>query len=198
MEAALPDAYDSYDYHLRRPRLNINDIIVLVGAVVAFLVGWAIKDYLDDRTRTAQIDTVKVAYPRDWLSFPTTEPEVFRAISNDDGDTSLFLSKLATAQTDVLQAVTTNNSNPARDEVGYGQLGNQTDSVDGNDAVRTDYTYVITSVGGSSVPAVIRGRQFSWIKNGELFTFALEGPEDSWDRLRSEADRLVDMIDTGA
>jgi len=198
MEAVYPDAYDSYDYHLRRPRLNINDVIVLIGAVVAFLAGWAIKDYLDDRTRTVQIDTVNIAYPQGWLSFPTTEPEVFRAISNDDGDTSLFLTQVATGQTDVLQAVTTNNANPARDEVGYAQLGNQTDSVDGNEAVRSDYTYVITSVGGSSVPTVIRGRQFSWIKNGQLYTFAAEGPEDNWDWVRSEANRLVDKIDTGA
>lgn len=197
MEAVYPDAYDSYDYHLRRPRLNVNDLIVLVGALVAFLAGWAIKDYLDDRTRTVQVDTVEIAYPRGWLSFPALEPEVFRAISNGDPDTTLFLTKVATAQTDVLLAATTNNVNSARDQVGYGQLSNQTDTVDGNQAVRSDYTYVITSVGGSSVPTVIRGRQFSWIKNGELFTFAVEGPEDDWESIRSEANRLADKIDTG-
>lgn len=188
---------DLYDVRMQRPRLTLKDIIVLVGALVAFLAGWAIKEWHDDRTRTVTAGTVKIAYPKDWISFPTTPPEVFRAVSNEDGDTVLFLSSVSTAQTDVLQAVTTNNANPARSETGYTQLANTATTVDGNQAVMTDYAYVQTAIGGTTVPSVIRGRQYAWIKDGQLYTFAMEGPEADWDTTQSEVDRLVDKIDTG-
>jgi len=196
MATISSEAYDSYDIHLRRPRLTLSDIIVLTGALVAFLAGWAIKEWHDNRVRTTTVAEVEIAYPRGWLNFPALEPEVFRAVSNNDGDTVVFLSAITTPQTDVLQAVTTNNANPARDEVGYAQLSNQVTDVDGNQAVMTDYTYVRTAIGGTTVPTVIRGRQYAWIKNGQLYTYAIEGPEDSWDSLKSEMSRLVDMIDT--
>lgn len=189
---------DLYDVRMRRPRLTLSDLIVLVGALVAFLAGWAIKDWHDNRTRTVQVGNIGVAYPKDWLRFPSLPPEVFRAVSNYDGDTVLFLSSVKTSQTDVLQAVATNNANPARSEPGYTQLGNKTATVGGNDAVSTDYAYVRAAIGGSAVPAVIRGRQYAWIKNGQLYTFALEGPSGDWDTLRSQAGSLVDKIRIGA
>jgi hypothetical protein len=198
MATISSEAYGTYDIHLRRPRLNATDVIVLVGALVAFLAGWAIKDWHDNRVRTATFGEVEIAYPRGWLSFPVRDPELFRAVSNDDGDTLVFLSAVTTPQTDVLQAVTTNNANPARDEVGYAQLSNQATTVDGNQAVMTDYTYVRTAIGGTTVPTVIRGRQYAWIKNGQLYTYAIEGPDDSWGSLKSEMSRLVDKVDTGA
>mgnify|MGYP000247535164 CR=1 FL=1 len=189
---------DLYDVRMRRPRLTMGDGIVLIGALVAFLIGWAIKDWHDDRLRTIDVSGVTVAYPRDWIRFPTREPEVFRAVSNDDGRTAIFLATVTTPQTDVLQAVATNNANPARGEPGYTQLGNKSATVDGNAAVMTDYAYVQSAVGGTTVPTVIRGRQFAWIKDGQLYTFAVEGPESRWTTLRSQADRFVDDIDTGA
>jgi hypothetical protein len=197
MAVVSPDAYDAYDIRLQRPRLKSGDVIVIVAAVVAFLAGWAIKEWHDNRVETVQVGSVTIAYPKNWLRFPSVEPEVFRAVSNDDGDTVVFLSTIATPQTDVLQAVTTNNANPARDEVAYSQLGNVPGTVDGNEAVVTDYTYVLTEIGSTTVPTVIRGRQYSWIKNGELYTYAMEGPEESWEAVQSDLSRLVDEIDTG-
>ena len=61
----------------------------------------------------------------------------------------------------------------------------------------TDYAYVQSAVGGGTVPSVIRGRQYAWIKDGQLYTFALEGPEEDWDNVRTEANRLIDKVDTG-
>jgi len=189
---------DAYDIRMRRPRLTTSDLIVLIGALVAFLAGWAIKDWHDDRVRTVQAGAVKVAYPRGWLIFPALEPEVFRAVSNDDPQTTVFLTTVQTAQIDLLQAVATNNNvNPARGEPGYTQLGSKPATVDGNDAVMTDYAYVQTVAGSTTVPTVIRGRQYSWLKDGQIYTFALEGPEDNWTNLRSELNRLTDKLDTG-
>jgi hypothetical protein len=189
---------DLYDVRILRPRLATGDAIVLVGALVAFLIGWAIKDWHDDRVRTTDVAGVSISYPREWIRFPTREPEVFRAVSNEDGLTSMFLAMVTTPQTDLLQAVATNNANPARGEPGYVQLGNRSESVDGLEAIVTDYAYVRSAVGGSSVPAVIQGRQFAWIKDGQLFTFAVEGADDEWSEIRSMADRFAGKLETGA
>jgi hypothetical protein len=189
---------DLYDVRMRSPRLTTSDVIVLAGALVAFLVGWAIKDWHDDRVRTTDVAGVSVAYPRDWIRFPTREPEVFRAVSSSDGQTAMFLATVTTPQTDLLQAVATNNANPARGEPGYVQLGNRTATIDGLESVVTDYAYVQSAVGGSSAPAVIRGRQFAWIKDGQLFTFAVEGADDQWTEIRAMADRFAGKLDTGS
>lgn len=185
---------DVYEVRMRRPRLTTSDLIVLIGAVVLFLVGWAIKDWHDDRLRTTDAGGVKISYPRSWVRFPTKDPEVFRAVSSSDGRSALILTKVTTPQTDVLQAIATNNSNPGRSEAGYAQLGNKTATVDGNAAVVTDYAYVQTSIGGSTVPAVIRGRQFAWIKNGELYTFAMEGAESQWKDVQAQLKRLIGEV----
>jgi hypothetical protein len=187
-------ARDIYDVRMRRPRLTSGDLIVLIGAVVLFLAGWAIKDWHDNRLRTAASAGVTISYPRSWVRFPTKDPEIFRAVSSSDGRSVLIVTKVTTPQTDVLQAVATNNSNPARGEAGYAQLGNKTASVAGNQAVATDYAYVQTSIGGSTVPAVIRGRQYSWIQNGQLYTFALEGAESQWKDVESLAKRLIGKV----
>lgn len=189
---------DAYDVRIMRPRLTLSDAIVIIGALASFLIGWAIKDWHDDRTRSVNVAGVSIAYPRNWVQWLTVEPEVFRVISTEDARIVAFLTTVQTPQTDVLQAVVTNSVNPARNEPGYTQLGNKTADVDGNAAVRTDYAYVESSSGGTSVPSVIRGRQYSWIKGSQLFTFALEGPEDQWDELQSQLNRLIGKLDTGA
>jgi hypothetical protein len=194
MAAAVIEPTD--DVRVTRPRLTAKDVIVLVGALVAFLAGWAIKDALDNRLRTVAVGDVTVSYPRDWIPFSTTEPELFRAFSNDDGRIVALLAAVQTPQTDVLQAVTTNNANPARGEPGYTQLANTTGTVDGNQAVVTDYAYVQSTPGSATVPTVIRGRQYAWLKNGQLYVIAVEGPEGDWNQLRDDADRMAGKIET--
>src|SRR5690348_17238632 len=96
-----------YDVRLRRPRITASDIFVLVFSLIAFGIGWGYKTWHDNRLRTTEVSGVTVAYPHAWLSFPSFAPEVFRAVSNDDSRELIFLSTVATSQTDVLQAITT-------------------------------------------------------------------------------------------
>jgi len=194
--AAVPS--DLYDVRLRRPRITVSDIVVLVGAFVAFAIGWGYKEWHDNRLRTADVNGVTVAYPRNWLNFPSFEPEVFRAVSNDDSREIIFLTTITTPLTDVLQAVTTSNANPAQAAPGYTQLGNRIATIDGHDAVVTDYAYVDTSIGGSTIPSVIVGQQYAWLANGQLFAYAIEGPEDRWEALEDDFQRIVDKVEIPA
>jgi hypothetical protein len=189
---------EPYDIRARRPKLKLSDLIVIVGAVALFLAGWAIKDWHDDRLRTIDVNGISVSYPRSWIRFPAMDPELFRAVSNDDGQTIAFLSGVETPQTDVLLAITTNNANPASGEVGFSQLSNVPTAVSGLTAIQTDYTYVQTSVSGSTIPTVIRGRQVSWISGGQLYTFGVEGAEANWDDVRSDLNRLVKELEVNA
>jgi hypothetical protein len=182
---------EPYDIRARRPRLTLSDLIVIVGAVALFLAGWAIKDWHDNRLRTVDVGGVSVSYPKSWIRFPSLPPELFRAISNDDGQTVAFLSGVETPQTDILLAIATNNANPASSELGFTQLGNTPATVSGIAAIQTDYTYVQSSISGSTVPVVIRGRQVSWISGGQLYSFGVEGNVDNWNNVKSELNRLV-------
>lgn len=190
--AAVPS--DLYDVRLRRPRITLSDLIVLLVALVAFGAGWAYKDWHDNRLRTTDVNGVTVAYPRGWLSFPSFDPEVFRVVSNEDSREVIFLTTITTAQTDVLQAVTTSDANPAQSQPGYVQLGNRMATIDGRDAVVSDYAYVDTLIGGSTIPSVIVGQQYAWLANGQLFTFAIEGPEDRWGILEADFERIIDEV----
>jgi hypothetical protein len=182
---------DPYDIRARRPRLTFSDLIVIVGAVALFLAGWAIKDWHDSRLRTVDVSGVSVSYPKSWIRFPSLPPELFRAVSNDDGQTVAFLSGVETPQTDILLAIATNNANPASGELGFTQLGNTPATVSGVAAIQTDYSYVQSSISGSTVPVVIRGRQVSWISGGQLYSFGVEGNVDDWNSVKSELNRLV-------
>jgi hypothetical protein len=186
---------EPYDIRARHPRLKLSDLIVIVGAVVLFLAGWAIKDWHDNRLRSVDVSGISVSYPRDWIRFPSMEPELFRAVSNDDGQTIAFLSGVDTPQTDVLLAITTNNANPASGEIGFAQLSNVPTIVSGLTAIQTDYTYVQTTVSGSTIPTVIRGRQVSWISGGKLYSFGVEGAEANWESVRSELNRLIKELE---
>jgi len=185
---------DLYDVRLRRPKLTLSDFVVLLGAIAAFAIGWAYKDWHDNRLRTTEISGVTVAYPHSWLNFPSFEPEVFRAVSNDDSRQIIFLTTVTTPQVDILQAITTNTVSPAQSAPGYTQLGNRATTIDGNDAVVTDYSYVDASIGGSTIPSVIVGQQYAWIVNGQLSVFAIEGPEDRWDTLEHDFKRIIDKV----
>jgi hypothetical protein len=192
--AAVP----AREMRLSRPRLTGSDAIVLIGAVVAFLAGWAIKDWHDDRVSSSTIAGVTVAYPRGWVDFGGAPPVVLQAVSDENPLMAVILSVQPTNQTDVLLAIATGAPAIGSDQPNYVQLANETTEVDGIPAVRTDYAYVVAGTGGRSVPVVIRGRQVSWITNGQLYSFAVEGPEAEWSRVRSEANRLVKKIDISA
>ncbi len=183
------------DMRLSRPRITLSDAIVLAGAIIAFLIGWAIKDWHDDRITTASIADVTVAYPRGWVDFGGTPPVALQAISDENPLMAVIMSVQPTTQTDILLAIATGAPAIGSDQENYVQLSNETIEIDGVPAVRTDYAYVIAGAGGRSVPVVIRGRQVSWIASGQLYSYAVEGPESEWNRVRGEANRLIDKID---
>ncbi len=180
------------------PRLTWGDATVLVGAVVLVLLGWAVKTRHDTRLVETEVAGVTIAYPRGWFTVPAEEPEILRAISDEDGQTTLRLSARETDATDVFGVLTMSPGagSMAVGETAYTQLGNAPGEVDGGPAMRSEYAYVETSVGGIREPRVIRARQYAWIANGRLYVLALEAPSAEWDEAESILDRIVDRIDT--
>ena len=177
-------------------RVTVSDLIVIAGAIAAILVGWAIKGWHDKRLVSATAAGVTVHYPRGWIQLPPIAPQQFVAISNTNGRVSVALTEQDTKQTDITKTLASGIANPASSQTGYTRLSNDETTVDGNKAVRSDYAYVKTTIGGSTVPVVMRGRQVAWIKDGKLFTFALEAPSGDWDGVKGDFNRLADKIGT--
>ena len=180
------------------PRLTWGDATVLVGAVVLVLLGWAVKTWHDTRMVETEVAGVTVAYPRGWFAVPAEEPEVLRVIADEDGRTTLRLSARETDATDVVGVLmmSPGAGSAAIGETTYTQLGNAPAEVDGGPALRSDYAYVETRVGGVLAPRVIRARQFAWIGGGRLYVLALEAPSEAWDEAEPILDRIVDRIET--
>jgi hypothetical protein len=178
------------------PRITLGDLIVVLGAIALVLGGWGLKTLHDDRTTEIVAGDISVAIPNGWIRLPTQEPEVLRAISNRNGRERLIVTVQETTQQDLLLALGSGALNPAASQVGYTQLENESGDVDGHPSIQTDYAYVETTVGGATVPTVIRGRQQAWLADGRVFVFALEAPENDWSDAVDGFDRLVDKIET--
>ena len=177
-------------------RVTAGDLIVLVAAVVLVLAGWGLMVLHDNRTTEIAAGDLTVEIPTGWIRLPTEEPEVLRAVSNRNARERLLLTSQESPQQDLNLAIGSGAGNPAAGEQAYTQLANRESEVDGTPAIRTDYAYVETTIGGATVPTVIRGRQVAWIKDGRISVFAIEAPENDWSEAVAPFDRLVDKIQT--
>jgi hypothetical protein len=173
------------------PRVEASDAIVYVGALALILLGWWLKSWHDNRLSEATIDGVTVAYPTGWLHLPVAEPVRFQVLADDGTGATLTLYAAATSASQPSDALFFGSPNPAEAQSVYTQLGNQPATIDGQEAVQSDYAYVRTVVGRSTPPTVMRGRQVAWIADGELVLLALEAPESYWDAVGGSFDRLT-------
>ena len=176
-------------------RITLADAVVIVGALVAVLLGWFVKQYDDTRMVDADVEGISISYPRGWLSLPAQEPALFQAVSDQEVGTRLTLYAQPSAATDIRQApIFAGSINPAEGETAYSRLASGPATVAGNDAIRSDYAYVQTTVGRATAPVVIYGRQYNWIANGTLYVLALEAPEDQWNTARDHFARILDTV----
>lgn len=177
------------------PRISLSDAVVFVGALAAVLLGWFVKQYDDTRMVDADVEGIAISYPRGWLALPAQEPALFQAVSDEEVGTQLTLYAAPSAATDIRQApIFAGSINPAEDETAYSPLANGPATVGGNDAIRTDYAYVQTTVGRATAPVVIHGRQYNWVANGTLYVLALEAPETQWNTARDHFARILDTV----
>ena len=177
------------------PRITLADAVVIVGALVAVLLGWFVKQYDDTRMVDANVEGISISYPRGWLALPAQEPALFQAVSDEEVGTTLTLYAEPSVATDIRQApMFAGSINPAEGETAYSQLESGPATVGGSDAIRADYAYVQTTVGRATAPVVIYGRQYNWVANGTLYVLALEAPEDQWNAARNHFARILDSV----
>jgi hypothetical protein len=177
------------------PRVSRGDLVVFVLALLLVAGGGILKQMHDNRTVSAEVGGLSLTYPRRWFRYPTKDPELLRAVSNHDGETTLLLFADPGGQAGLLDAVVSGIANPAVEETAYVQLANEEVALRGNVAYRTDYAYVNSAVSGVSPPEVIRGRQIAWIMDDQVYVLALESPELFWDESNQLFDPIVDQLE---
>lgn len=177
------------------PRITLADAVVIVGALAAVVLGWFVKQYDDTRIVDADVAGISISYPRGWLALPAQAPALFQAVSDEEVGTNLTLYAEQSAAADIRQApMFAGSINPAEGETAYSQLESGPATVAGNDAIRSDYAYVQTTVGRATAPVVVYGRQYNWVANGTLYVLALEAPEDQWTTARAHFARILDTV----
>lgn len=176
------------------PRLSSSDLIVFALALALIVAGAALKGTLDRRTVTAEVDGISVAYPRGWFLYPVEAPARLQAVSNQDGDTTLWLFAEPAGGAGLFESVLSGIGNPAAGETAYTQLANERVDLGETPALQTDYAYVATTIGGASPPRVIRGAQIAWIEDGQIHVLALEAPDDAWDASQVIFERVVAQL----
>jgi hypothetical protein len=176
------------------PRVSHGDFIVFALALLLVAGGGVLKQFHDNRTVSAEVDGVTVTYPHGWFRYPVDNSELLRAVSNEDGETSLLLFAALAGTADLPEAVVSGAGNPAAGKTAYVQLANAQVDLRGQAAVRTDYAYVNTEVSGASPPEVIRGRQIAWIMNDRVHVLALESPDFLWGEANGLFDTIVEQL----
>jgi hypothetical protein len=176
------------------PRVSHGDLIVFALALLLVTAGGVLKQLHDNRTVSAEVGGLTVTYPRGWFRYPVEGPELLRAVSNEDGETTLALFATPAGHVEIPEAVASGIGNPATSEMGYSQLANEQIDLDGTAALRTDYAFVRTGVSSASPPEVIRGRQIAWPMNDHLYVLALESPDAVWEESRVLFDPIVDQL----
>ena len=176
------------------PRVSHGDLIVFALALLLVATGGVLKQIHDNRTVSTEAGGLTVSYPRGWFRYPVEEPELLRAVSNEDGEMTLSLFAAPAGQVEILEVVNSGVGNPATSEMGYSQLANEQIDLDGTSALRTDYAFVRTGVSSASPPEVIRGRQIAWLMNDHFYVLALESPGAVWEESRVLFDPIVDQL----
>jgi hypothetical protein len=177
-----------------RPKLSSSDLIVFAVALALIVAGAALKNMLDNRTVTAEVDGITVAFPRGWFLYPVEAPARLQAVSNQDGETTLWLFAELAGGASLFEAVVSGIGNPASGETAYTQLANERIDLGETPALKTDYAYVTTTIGGASPPEIIRGAQFAWIDDDQIHVLALEAPDDAWDASQAIFERVVAQL----
>ena len=176
------------------PRVSHGDLIVFALALLLVAAGGVLKQIHDNRTVSADVGGVNVIYPRGWFRYPVAETELLRAVSDEDGETTLLLFAEPAGPAGLRKIVDSGSGNPAVGETAYVQLAHEQTELRGNAAFRTDYAYVDTPANGASPPEVIRGRQIAWIMHDQVYVLALESPDVLWDESKGLFDSIIGQI----
>src|SRR5919112_1738876 len=94
------------------PRVSHGDLIVFALALLLVAAGGVLKQIHDNRTVSADVGGVNVTYPRGWFRYPVEEPELLRVVSNEDGETTLWLFSEPARQGDQLADISPSRGNP--------------------------------------------------------------------------------------
>jgi hypothetical protein len=175
--------------HLGTSGLSLTDLIVIIGGILLLIGGWGLQRMHDTRLATVAIDGVQVAYPERWLPLPALEPAL--AQWTDSQGTGATLTLYATDAPAPLAGYWLASPNPATGQPAYTPLESNLVTVNGADAMRTDYAYARQQIAQSSPPEIIRGREIAWLVEGRQHLLALEAPDQHWDRVAPLFDSLA-------
>jgi hypothetical protein len=162
----------------------LDELLVIVLVIVALTVGWAVKGWVQGQTVSFATDdgALSLRYPADWLE--QVNKDALLTVSDLRGE-GVFKPTFSVAATEMNpdlpltphDLIVTNSLRKAEELTAYRILATDSGMVDGMEAGKVNYAYVVESAGSpQSIPVVVEAVDWVVIHQGKAYisTFAAE------------------------
>jgi hypothetical protein len=154
-------------------------LVVLVFAAVALLLGWGLKTWTENQTRTVTVSGVSAAVPSGWVTTPGAGDVLFRAFDPSAPAQRYTVAK-PSGETSPAQALDRQMAAAGAVLNDFQVIDRGVTTVNGAPAETATYTYVRTQPG--QVPVVIQGQQLAIASSdGGVILINLESPARTFD-----------------
>lgn len=175
--------------------------MVWVVVAVALLAGWLIGASITGQMQTATVEKMSVTYPASWVRMSETDA-VLAAYDQDRGGvfgTRISLrqmpkAELIPSQGSLYDSVINWTTKRQKQLSSLRVLKTDVTQVNGRDAVKVEYAYLLDSPQGAAmgaIPALMRGMDILVISGDQVYAFSFASPSEQYDLLDAQRAQLL-------
>lgn len=165
-------------------RLSVLSVILL--ALVALVAGWFLKAGVENRSQAFTTGSISANIPTGWLELTPAGNEVLHLTDRTPGGygtTYLIETKAVPTDADPGQVAGLLTLERGTNLTAYRVLNQQGVLIQGQEAIEIDYVYVESAANLSHavVPAVVRGVDYIFVKNGQAVIVGYRADQSNFD-----------------
>ncbi|CAG0952018.1 Protease PrsW [Anaerolineae bacterium] len=175
--------------------------MVWLVVAIALIAGWLIGSAIMGQTQTATVDKMSVTYPATWVQTSETDA-VFAAYDLERGGvfgTRISLRQmpkadLISAQASLYDSVINWTAQRQKQLSSLRLLKTDVTQVNGRDAVKIEYAYLMDSPQGAALgamPALMRGVDTLVVSGDQVYAFSFATPSQQFDSLDGLREQLL-------
>ena len=182
----------------------LDEFLVIALVIVALLLGWALKGWVQGQTVpfTSEAGVLSTQYPGNWLE--QVDKETLISVSDVRGEGAFKTTFSVSArdmnpdfpltQNDLLVLLSVRR---AEELTAYRVLGIDQGMVDGLEASKVDYAYVVEPAGAleNSLPVVVEAADYVVIHEGMAYILTFASTADRFEEQEGVFDLILASVD---